>query len=118
MMKSYLYYKQLWVDVECSYIVLIFQNDSFGTGAIQARHAIKVVHSNGQIMTWWLLLHQDVGALIQEIKGYSLERNIVGIPKKLTVTWERDIRKNESTIWISAENKNVLKCQREPAAQL
>lgn len=52
MMKSYLYYKQLCVDVERSYIVLIFQNESFGTGALQARHAIKVVHSNGQIMTW------------------------------------------------------------------
>lgn len=50
-MKSYLYYKQLCVHVECSYIVLIFQNDSFGTGAMQARDAIKVVHSNGQIMT-------------------------------------------------------------------
>lgn len=52
MMKSYLYYKQLCVDVERSYIVLIFQNESFGTGALQARYAIKVVHSNGQIMTW------------------------------------------------------------------
>lgn len=77
---SYLYCKQIWNDTECSYIVLIFQDNVFSTGAFEACHAVKVVHSNGQIMKWWPLLHQDVGAVVQEIEAYTLERDVVGVP--------------------------------------
>ena len=83
---SHLYCKQMWIYTECSYTVLIHHDDAFSTGAIKAWHTEEVVHSNGQMITWCLLFHQYVGAVFQEIKGYALERYVVGVPVKFTAT--------------------------------
>lgn len=39
------------------------------------------------MMTWRALLHQDVGTAFQEVKGHTLEGDVVGVAIKFTATW-------------------------------
>lgn len=86
---SYLNHVHVWVYTECCYIALILQDDAFSTGTLEAWHTVVVIHSNGQMMTWRLLLYQDVRAVVQVIKGYALERDVVGVSINLTATYRR-----------------------------
>lgn len=67
------------IDSKSSNIILIFQYDALCTRPDEAWHTEKVVHRNGQMMSWERFLHQDVGTVLQEIKTYALERDVVGI---------------------------------------
>lgn len=59
---------------------MIFHNDALCTRALKAWNAEEVIHGDGQVMQQGPLFHQDVGTIFQEIKSYTLERDVVGVP--------------------------------------
>lgn len=65
---------------------MIFHNDALCTRAVKAWNANEVVHSNGQVMERGPLLHQYVGAILHEVKSYTLERDVVGVPINIAAT--------------------------------
>lgn len=88
-------------DSKFSCVVLIFHNNSFNTGAWEWWCTVEIVHHNGQVMLWGLLFHEGVGAVFQEIKSYSTERDVVWVSVELTATWKRS---DEELIFCSMQN--------------
>lgn len=66
---------------------MVFHNDALCTRAIKAWNAEEVVHGNGQVMQRGLLFHQYIGTILQEIKSYTLERDVVWVPIYITATY-------------------------------
>lgn len=65
---------------------MISDNDALCTSALKACNAEVVVHNNGQVVQRGPLFHQYVGTFLLEVKSYTLERDVVGVPICITAT--------------------------------
>lgn len=85
--RQYLHPVLIRYDADSGRVVLVLQDDAFGTGAVQLGNTEVVVHGNSQMVTQRFLLDQDVCTIIQEVKGHTLEGDVVRVSIEVTTTW-------------------------------